>query len=209
MISGAAELREANAILKEVKDSLKREKIPFDEKIETGVMIEVPSAAVLAKEFAEEVDFLSIGTNDLIQYLLAVDRGNDIVASSYQEFHPAVVRTLKHIITEGKKSGAEVSLCGEMAADILAVPLLVGLGLDSISVSASAIPHAKKIIRSIAEKLGFASDFYEETIQNLLANKYIDEGPIKFSDIKIESEINTRLKNFFDLHLNSETKNLF
>ena len=190
MITSMKEIRAFKEIIEDCKKELTRNNLPFDKDLKIGIMIEVPSAAVLAKEFAEEVDFLSIGTNDLIQYLLAVDRGNDIVASSYQEFHPAVVRSLKHIITEGKKSGAEVSLCGEMAADILALPLLVGLGLDSISVSASAIPHAKKIIRSISFK----------EVQKM-ANECLE--------MKTESEINTRLKNFFDSHLNSETKNLF
>jgi len=117
-----------------------------------GIMIEIPSAAVLIKDFAEEVDFVSIGTNDLIQYLLAVDRGNDIVGDIYQEFHPAVIRTLSNIITEGKAVGKMVSMCGEMAADPFAVPLLIGLGLKSFSVSASAIPQIKKIIRGLEFK---------------------------------------------------------
>ncbi|KAB2841590.1 MAG: phosphoenolpyruvate--protein phosphotransferase, partial [Melioribacteraceae bacterium] len=190
MITSMREIILFKELIDDCKKDLAKQNLPFDRSMKIGIMIEVPSAAVLAKEFAEEVDFLSIGTNDLIQYLLAVDRGNDIVASSYQEFHPAVVRTLKHIIAEGKKSGAEVSLCGEMAADILAVPLLVGLGLDSISVSASAIPHAKKIIRSFS----FAE-----------VKKLADEC----LQMKTEHEINVRLKNFMDSHQSRETQNLF
>lgn len=149
MISSIKEITDSVSIINECKEELKKAGIPFDEHISVGIMIEVPSAAVMAKEFAEEVDFLSIGTNDLIQYLLAVDRGNEIVSDLYQEFHPAIIRTLKHIINGGKESGAAVSICGEMAADYNAVPLLVGLGLDSISVSPSAVPYIKKIIRSI------------------------------------------------------------
>jgi phosphotransferase system enzyme I (PtsI) len=103
---------------------------------------------VLAKEFALEVDFLSIGTNDLIQYLMAVDRGNDLVSRLYQEFSPVVLRTLKHIVDNAKKVKKPVSLCGEMAAETLAMPLLIGLGLDSLSLSPSTIPYAKRIIRS-------------------------------------------------------------
>jgi phosphotransferase system enzyme I (PtsI) len=128
--------------------------------MELGIMIEVPSAALMVGDFAEDVDFFSIGTNDLIQYMLAVDRGNDIVTQQYQEFHPAIIRTLKFIIDEAKKSKTKVNLCGEMAADYKAIPLLVGLGLDSISVSGSVIPHAKEIIRALnfSEISGFVSE---------------------------------------------------
>ncbi|MCW8811300.1 MAG: phosphoenolpyruvate--protein phosphotransferase, partial [Ignavibacteriaceae bacterium] len=99
-----------------------------------------------------EVDFLSIGTNDLIQYLMAVDRGNDLVSNLYQEFSPVVVRTLKHIVDEAKKAKKPVSLCGEMAADTLAMPLLIGLGVDILSMSPATIPYAKRIIRSFDYK---------------------------------------------------------
>jgi phosphotransferase system enzyme I (PtsI) len=115
-------------------------------------MIEVPSAAVMARDFSREVDFVSIGTNDLVQYLMAVDRGNDLVSSLYQEFSPVVINTLKHIIDETKKSRKPVSLCGEMAADTLAMPLLVGLGFDSLSMSPATITYAKRIIRSCEYK---------------------------------------------------------
>ena len=108
----------------------------------------LPSAAVMAKEFAKEIDFVSIGTNDLIQYLMAVDRGNDLVSELYQEFSPVIIRTLKHIVDEAKKAKKPVSLCGEMAADTLAMPLLVGLGIEMLSMSPSTIPYAKRIIRS-------------------------------------------------------------
>lgn len=148
MVSTLKEIRESKKIIEECKKELKAEKIKFDEDIEIGIMIEVPSAAVMAKEFSKEVDFVSIGTNDLVQYLMAVDRGNDLVSSLYQEFSPVVINTLKHIIDETKKSKKPISICGEMAADTLAMPLLIGLGLDNLSMSPSTIPYAKRIIRS-------------------------------------------------------------
>jgi len=149
MVSNIKEVRLAKQLLRQAQDDLRAEGIPFDEKIRVGIMIEVPAAAVLAEDLAKEVDFLSIGTNDLIQYLLAVDRGNDVVSDLYQEFHPAVVRFLRRIIIRGKAAGAEVGMCGEMAGDPLATMLLVGLGLESFSVTPDMIPEIKKIIRSI------------------------------------------------------------
>ena len=148
MVSTLKEIRESKRIIEECKKELSSLQIKFDQDIEVGIMIEVPSAAVMARDFSREVDFVSIGTNDLVQYLMAVDRGNDLVAELYQEFSPVVVNTLKHIIDETKKSKKPVSLCGEMAADTLAMPLLVGLGLDSLSLSPSTIPYAKRIIRN-------------------------------------------------------------
>ena len=148
MVSTLKEIRESKKLIKECKTELRNEKIKFDEDIQLGIMIEVPSDAVMARDFAKEIDFLSIGTNDLIQYLMAVDRGNDLVSELYQEFSPVVVRTLKHIVDEAKKEKKPVSLCGEMAADTLAMPLLVGLGIESLSMSPSTVPYAKRIIRS-------------------------------------------------------------
>jgi phosphotransferase system enzyme I (PtsI) len=115
-------------------------------------MVEVPSAAVIAEDLATEVDFLSIGTNDLIQYLLAVDRSNDVVSDLYDEFHPAVVRFLRRIIERGKRGKVWVGMCGEMAGDPLATVLLVGLGLDEFSVVPRVLPEIKKIIRSVSYK---------------------------------------------------------
>lgn len=150
MISAIHEIRKSREIIKECMHELKVEKIKFDKDFKTGIMIEVPSAAVMTSEFADEVDFFSIGTNDLIQYLMAVDRGNDLVSDLYQEFNPSVIRTLYHIVERARAKNKSVSLCGEMAADTLAIPLLVGLGLDSLSISPSTIPYAKRIIRSIS-----------------------------------------------------------
>jgi len=149
MISGIKEIRKAIELIEKVKRELQTQNIPFNESVKIGAMIEVPSAAVLAGDIAQEIDFLSIGTNDLIQYLIAVDRGNEVVASLYQEFHPAVVRTIRHIIQEAHTYNKPVAMCGEMAGDPIATLLLLGLGLDEFSMSPVMIPEIKKIIRSI------------------------------------------------------------
>jgi phosphotransferase system enzyme I (PtsI) len=149
MVSNLSEVRRARKLLDEAKRQLRKEGVPYDSRIKVGVMIEVPSAAIIAEHIAEEVDFLSIGTNDLIQYLLAVDRGNDVVSNLYQEFNPAVVRFLRRIIDRGKKKGVWVGMCGEMAGDPLATILLLGLGLDEFSVVPNMLPEIKKIIRSV------------------------------------------------------------
>jgi phosphotransferase system enzyme I (PtsI) len=190
MIASIREIRESKKLIEECKQELRNENLQFDEEIKIGIMIEVPSAAVMAKEYADEVSFFSIGTNDLIQYLLAVDRGNDIISNLYQEFHPAVVRTLNHIITEGKSGGVEITICGEMAADLIAIPLLVGLGLDAISVSPSAIPFLKRLIRNLN---------YSE------AKRLADEC----LKLRTEPEINHKLKSFYESKLLDVTKNIF
>jgi phosphotransferase system enzyme I (PtsI) len=149
MVSNIKEVRLTKQLIAEAKDQLRSKGIPFDDHIECGVMIEVPAAAVISDDLAREVKFVSIGTNDLIQYLLAVDRGNDIVSDLYQEFHPAVVRFLRRIIERAKQEGVWVGMCGEMAGDPLATMLLIGLGLDEFSVVPTILPEIKKIIRSV------------------------------------------------------------
>lgn len=149
MISDIIEIRRSKELIETCKHELKQEKIKYDKDIKIGIMVEVPSAAVMTSEFAKEIDFFSIGTNDLIQYLMAVDRGNDLVSNLYQEFNPSVIRTLNHIVKDAKKHNIPVSLCGEMAADTLAIPLLVGIGLDSLSISPSTLPYIKRIIRRL------------------------------------------------------------
>lgn len=149
MISSIKEVRRAKQLLEDAKAQLKARTIAYDDNIRVGVMVEVPAAAVIAEDLAREVSFLSIGTNDLIQYLLAVDRGNDIVSPLYQEFHPAVVRFLRRIIERGKENKVWVGMCGEMAGDPLATILLLGLGLDEFSVVPHVLPEIKKIIRSV------------------------------------------------------------
>ena len=149
MVSSIKEVRRAKEFVEIVKAELRFAKIPFDENIGIGVMVEVPAAAVITEDLAKEVSFISIGTNDLIQYLLAVDRGNNIVSSLYQEFHPAVVRFLRRIVDRGKKGKVRVGMCGEMAGDPMATILLLGLGIEEFSVVPNILPEIKKIIRSV------------------------------------------------------------
>ncbi|KUG25226.1 phosphoenolpyruvate-protein phosphotransferase of pts system [hydrocarbon metagenome] len=190
MVASIVEVRQSKEIIEECKRELNKEKHNYDKNIELGIMVEIPSAAVLAHEFAKEVSFFSIGTNDLIQYLLAVDRGNEIVSNLYQEFHPSVVRTIDFIIKEGKRHNVFVSICGEMASDQVAIPLLIGLGLDSLSVSPALIPVTKQIIRNIS---------YEE-VQKLVE---------KCLTAVTEHEIKNLVTAYFDKSIKEHLKSFF
>src|SRR5690606_4882438 len=150
MISSLDELRKAKEILEEVKTELDEKGIHYDKGIPVGVMIEVPSAYFIADELAKESDFFSIGTNDLIQYLLAVDRGNELISDLFQPFHPAVIKTIKKIIDTGHRNEIPVSVCGEMASNPIAAVLLIGLGIDELSVVPSVFPEIKSIIRCLS-----------------------------------------------------------
>ena len=153
MITSVDELREAKAMVKEAEAELEREGIPFRKNIRVGVMIEVPAAVAVADQLAREANFFSIGSNDLIQYVMAADRTNSRVAPIADPFQPAVLRMIRQAIEAGRNGGIEVALCGELAADPLATPLLLGMGLEEFSVSAPSIPELKRAISrwSVAE----------------------------------------------------------
>ena len=152
MISGLQEVLDARRILEEVKAELDGEGAAYDRHMKVGIMIEVPSAVTVADILARHADFFSIGTNDLIQYALAIDRINEHVAYMYQPFHPAILRMIQQVVSAAKKRGIKVALCGEMAGDPLCAPLLLGMGIDELSLNAWSIPVIKKVIRSISMK---------------------------------------------------------
>ena len=149
MISGPEELDRANALLAEAKTELRQRKQPFDDKLSVGAMIEIPSAALAGDLLAGKCDFFSIGTNDLIQYLFAIDRGNNRIAHLYDPTHPVVLRVLKQIVDAGHAHGIKVCVCGEMAGDSLYVPLLLGLGVDELSMTPTLLPAVKFLIRAM------------------------------------------------------------
>ncbi len=163
MITNVEEILKVKELLEKVKEELRKEGTSFDENIPLGIMIEVPSAAVSADLFASEVDFFSVGTNDLIQYLLAIERGNEDVAYLYDPLHPAVLRTLKFVADCAKNSNIELSLCGEMASDPLYATVLMGLGYSEFSMNAASIPHVKNLINNIS--LSDAKSFTEEVMK--------------------------------------------
>ena len=179
MISGIEELRQANILLEECKDELKEKGLAFNASMEVGAMIEVPSAAMTADIIAKEVDFFSIGTNDLIQYSIAVDRSNEKVAYLYEPAHPGVLRLIKNIIDVGHRAGIWVGMCGEMAGDPLFTLILLGLGLDEFSMPSIMVPEIKHIIRSV----------------NMAQAKQIAEEAVSLpTAAEVESFVNLKLK---------------
>jgi len=167
MISAYFEICEAKKLLDQAAESLEKEGLPYNRDIEIGIMIEVPSAVVLADFLAEKVDFFSIGTNDLIQYALAIDRQNPNVAHLYQPLDPAVIRLVKQVADVAQDKGIEVFMCGEMAAVAHHIPLLLGLGLDELSMNPQSIPHIKRAIRSLS--LSDAQAFMQEVLKKKTA----------------------------------------
>lgn len=152
MISSVDEIRSAKEIINEVKKELKEENLKFDKNVKIGIMIEVPSAAIMAEELAKECDFFSIGTNDLIQYTVAVERGNEEISDLYTKFHPAVIRLIKMAIDGAHKAKIFCGMCGEAASDERFIPILVGLGLDEFSMNPTKILNSRKLVRSLNHK---------------------------------------------------------
>ena len=163
MISGVDELRRANAMLDECRAELRAEGIPFNEQMEVGAMIEVPSAAITADLLAREVDFFSIGTNDLIQYSIAVDRVNERIAHLYEPTHPSIIRLIKNVVDAGHAHNLWVGICGEMAGEITLTPLLIGLGVDELSTGAALVPRVKRAVQSL--DVGFCLKLLDEIDQ--------------------------------------------
>ncbi|HSM75144.1 MAG TPA: phosphoenolpyruvate--protein phosphotransferase [Desulfobacterales bacterium] len=165
MIASLAEVKEAKRLLAQCAAALEKEGVPFNRDIQTGIMIEVPSAVVIADILAREVDFFSIGTNDLIQYTLAIDRGNREVAHLFSPLHPAILRMLDHLSKVAAKTGVKLFMCGEMAADPMNMPILLGMGLEELSVNPRSMPVVKSMIRSLSreEACGFFRKVLEVT----------------------------------------------
>jgi phosphotransferase system enzyme I (PtsI) len=186
MISCYDEVLSAKRMLDEAADSLDREGTDFNKNIEIGIMVEVPSAAIMADVMARDVDFFSIGTNDLIQYSLAVSRENKQVAHLYQTLHPAIIRMVKYVVDVAKDHGVKVFVCGEMAADPINIPILLGLGIDKLSMNPQSIPAIKSIIRSLNVKdtRPFIKDVLKETTEtNIMELVLSNYGSVLF-DIK-------------------------
>jgi phosphotransferase system enzyme I (PtsI) len=167
MIATYFELLEARKALDEAAESLEKDGIVYSRELDVGIMIEVPSAVIIADQLAEHVDFFSIGTNDLIQYALAIDRGNQQVAHLYQPLDPAILRMLKHVADVAKAKGIKVYMCGEMAGSPSYVPILLGLGLDELSMNSQGIPAVKSTIAAI--RLEDARDFVQEALKQRTA----------------------------------------
>ncbi|OGV96233.1 MAG: phosphoenolpyruvate--protein phosphotransferase [Nitrospinae bacterium RIFCSPLOWO2_02_FULL_39_110] len=193
MISGIDEVREANHILEEVKGELKLKGIPFATDIEVGAMIETPSASIITDLLAEEVDFFSIGTNDLIQYTLAIDRINEQVAYLYQPLHPSVLRIIKGIISSAEKNGIPVSVCGMMGGDPVYTLILLGMGnIESISMDPHSIPRVKKFVRQIK---------YEDAVR--IAGEILSLKSIE----KIKEYLNNEIPKIYPEDLDSQISN--
>jgi len=163
MISGLDELKQANAIVEQCKAELRAAKKPFDENMAVGVMIEIPSAVLIANSLAQRVKFFSIGSNDLIQYTLAADRTNERVSHLYEPTHPAILQLIKATVDASHRNGIWTGVCGEIAGDAVLAPLLIGLGVDELSAAPSVVPQVKYIVRRL--KLSEAQALAEFALQ--------------------------------------------
>lgn len=186
MISAYYEICEAIRALDEAAESLEKDGLPYKREIEIGIMMEVPSAVVLADLLADKVDFFSIGTNDLIQYALAIDRGNRNVAHLFQPLDPAVLRLIKRVADVSREKGIEVFICGEMAATARHIPLLLGLGMDELSMNPQSMPRAKRVIRSLS--VSDARSFAREALKKKTARGVFEMIQATYGDIIAELE---------------------
>jgi len=187
LVSSLEEVKKANRILQEVKKELEKEGVSFCDSIEVGIMVEVPSAAIIADVLAKEVDFFSLGTNDLIQYTLAIDRINEKVAHLYQPLHPTILRLIDNVVKAAHRENIWVGACGEMASDPLGMPVLLGLGVDELSVAPTSILEVKKVIRNIS---------WEETqkIARHLLKLSTSQQTKRYVEVKIGRRIRKILK---------------
>jgi phosphoenolpyruvate-protein phosphotransferase (PTS system enzyme I) len=187
MVSGLAELRQAKAVLQSVGAELLKERVPFEPEVPLGVMIEVPAAALIADRLLQEVDFLSIGTNDLIQYTLAIDRGNEAVSYLYQPLHPAILVLLRCVATAAQRVGARLAVCGEMAADPVGAVALLGLGMTEFSMNPAAIPAIKQVVRSVSLRAARAivddalTQGTAAEVEDLVRRRVLDLLPTEFA----------------------------
>ena len=188
MISTMKELKDAKKIYEEAKEELRQSNIEFKENIQIGIMIEIPSAAIISDLLAKEVDFFSIGTNDLIQYTMAVDRMNSNLAHLYSQYHPALLRLIKSIITNGHNAGIWVGMCGEAAGDPKLIPVFVGMGLDEFSMNAPSVLRARYIIRDLNKK--DMEKIAENTLNLETAMEVEDYLSNIFADAENESYLN-------------------
>ena len=178
MISGVEEVRKVKAVLLEVEKELQDSSIPFAADIKFGIMIEVPAAAIISDVLAKEVDFFSIGTNDLIQYTIAVDRMNSSVAPLYSPYHPAVLRLIDQVITNAHAAGIWCGMCGAAAGEISLVPLWLGMGLDEFSVTPSNVLEVRALITELDAK------YWKENVEKILASVSTAEVIEKLKELK-------------------------